>query len=838
MERITAEIRKETEKELAEAFQFDEQGRLVGRREGVVKISPPRSKEAMATIHDLYERLGFVVMSGEMTAKQNKKGEWRKEFAFRPNWAKLNKHDYNRDATGFAILTGEKSNTTVIDIDDPDTETNQQLMDLMTQCNLVAKTKKGYHYYWAYDPRIKQTTGDKLDTRNDGGCIFCEPSAVSAPSGEVVASYEFIKQPFEDEELLSLPDEVVEFLAKTDKRYVGGEEDETVRLPTMDATTTTSASNPTDTDPTLLKLAECITASDTYDEWLRNGLICYNERLGLDVWEVMSRKGRGYEEGACGRKWASFQSNKERKLTQATWWKWLKTHNAPKYWELMEERKDFWDKIALLNHKDIAKYFWNIHPDAYVWDEVLGWYSLTRENVWKHYDKSQPSGLKRHIADTLQDLAMETKKALLARYAKESEKETDAEKQKELLKRHQKQIADIHQAYKLFGSSEFCNGVIAFLPSFFEKDDLEKVMDMNRYVFAFSDGQCYDLSTGVKRSLVPTDYVSTTTGYPMPKTTNATVRKSIKQFLWGLFENADTQTYLEQVLASCLFGGNRWEEFYVLTGTGGNGKGVIAELMTNTFGGYYQPVDITLFTKPLERKDQPIPALVEARCKRVMMTTEPETDDKLQVGLIKKISGGDPIEARTLHSKHIVKYVPQYKVIFQMNGIPKLNKLDDGVKRRMRIIHFPFKFRSAEKMGSAENDRLADPDVKEHHCKSETWRNEFIQMLWETYQSIKSLKALKEPASVKEATEEYLDDNNPLKFWLETKFDLTKTETDRIGATDLKRMYCEDHSIDKMAMGDQQFAQALGFNGINRKRLTSGIVYTGLRRKAERVFDE
>lgn len=852
METITAEMREAAARDVSQMFTFDESGRLVGRRGGGVaeggckeqgfkEMSTPNSKEQMNPIHELYERLGFVVMSGAMTAKQNKKGEWRKEFAFRPNWAKLTKHDYNKKATGFAILTGEKSNVTVIDIDDPDTETNQQLMDLMTECNLVAKTKKGYHYYFAYDPRIKQTTGDKLDTRNDGGCIFCEPSIAKTPDGEVVASYEFIKQPFEDEELTALPDEVVEFLTQIDGRYVGAEtneEVEQVMLPTLETTTTTSASNPSEVDATLLKLAECITNNDTYDDWLRNGLICYNERLGLDVWEMMSRKARGYEEGACGRKWASFQREKERKVTQATWWKWLKTHNAAKYWELMEERKDFWDKIALLNHKDIAKYFWNIHPDAYVWEETLGWYSLTRENIWKHYDKSQPSGLKRHIADTLQDLAMETKKALLARYAKESEKETDADKQKELLKRHQKQIADIHNAYKLFGSSDFCNGVISFLPSFFEKEDLEQKMDMNRYIFAFGDGQCYDLVTGQKRSIVPSDYVSTTTGYPMPKTANATVRQRIRQFLWGLFENADTQTYLEQVLASCLFGGNRWEEFYVFTGSGGNGKGVIAELMKYVFGDYYQSVDITLFTKPLERKDQPIPALVEARCKRVMMTSEPETDDKLQVGLIKKISGGDPVEARTLHSKHIVKYVPQYKVIFQMNGIPKLNKLDDGVKRRMRIVHFPFKFRSADKMGGAETDRLADPDVKEHHCKSEEWRNEFVQMLWETYQSIKSLKALKEPQSVKEATEEYLDDNNPIKFWLDTKFTVTKSDNDRISAADLKRMYCEDHSLEKMVMGDQAFSASLAFNGINRKRVASGVLYTGLKRKANPFTEE
>lgn len=271
MERITAE---------------EQSGRGGGVAQGFKEMSLPNSKEMSA--HELYERLGFVVMSGAMTAKQTKKGEWRKEFAFRKDWAKLEKHDYNKKASGFAVLTGEKSNTTVIDIDDPESETNQQLMDLMTECNLVAQTKKGFHYYFAYDPRIKQTTGDKLDTRNDGGCIFCEPSIAKTPSGEVVASYEFIKTPFEGEELIAIPEEVIEFLTKLDGRYVGvetndEEEQEEVMIPTLEtSTTTTAASNPHESDAVLLKLAECITNNETYDDWVRNGLICYNERLGLD----------------------------------------------------------------------------------------------------------------------------------------------------------------------------------------------------------------------------------------------------------------------------------------------------------------------------------------------------------------------------------------------------------------------------------------------------------------------------------------------------------------------------------------------------------------------------
>lgn len=571
---------------------------------------------------------------------------------------------------------------------------------------------------------------------------------------------------------------------------------------------------------------------DNYDDWLKIGLICYNEKLSLELWDSLSKKSKAYEKGACAAKWASFAKERNgRKLSQATLWKWLKVDNPTAFYSLMEGRNDFWEILNLLNHKDIAKYFYNINPDAYLWCEELGWYALTKENVWKHYDKGQPSGLKRHIADTLQELAMDTKKTELAKYAKESAKVTEQDKQKDLLKKHTETIKFIHTAYKTFGTSEFCNGVISFLPSFFEMETLEEVMDMNRYIFAFSDG-LFDLKTCKFRGILPSDYVSTTTGYPMPKSSNKAYRKQVEEFLFGLFECEETKDYLMKVLSSCLFGGNRWEEFYAFTGSGGNGKGVIADLLKTTFGNYYHTVDNSLFTKPQERKDQPIPALVEARCKRIMMTTEPETDDKLQGGLIKKISGGDIIEARTLHSKHIVKYVPQYKVILQMNNIPKMSRIDGGIERRMRIIKFPFKFvaNPVEKY-----ERQGNPDVKEKYCKSEEWRNEFFLMMAEAYATIKDLKTLKVPKKVSDATGEYIDDNNPLKLWLNRYYHLTKNENDMVQASELKAAYLMDNQQERMA--DTTFKNLLGFNGIERKHTKTGNYYTGLERKSEQELE-
>jgi P4 family phage/plasmid primase-like protien len=565
---------------------------------------------------------------------------------------------------------------------------------------------------------------------------------------------------------------------------------------------------------------------DDYDYYIKIGWIFYNENLTLDDYKSVSKRSHKYDEQMICTHW-NLCKNKEKKLTAATLWMWLKETDIKKFNKLNLDRLDFWEKMQTINHKDIAKYFYNNNPNSYLWSETMGWYSLGNNNIWKSYNNSCPSGLKRHISDCLHEITMETKKNELEKYIKMSKKITDEDKQKIFTKKHQANMELIRVSIKQFGSSDFCNGVISFLPSFYELSNLEEVMDMNRNIFAFNDG-LFDLKTCSFRDIQPQDYVSTTTDYPYPKKNNSNARKELEDFTFNLFGCNNTKKYLLKVLSSCLFGGNRWEEFYCFTGTGGNGKGVICDLLKTVFGNYYISVDSSLFTKPSDKKDQPVPALVEARTKNIMMTTEPESDDRIQGGMIKKMTGGDAVEARTLNSKHIFKYVPKYKVILQMNNIPKMTKIDGGIQRRMRIINFPFKFLPKEKITDNTIHKLGDPDVKNIKCKSIEWRDEFLLMLTEIYKTIKDDKSLIAPDSVNAITNDYIDDNNPVKNWLNTYYMKTNKETDKIKSSKLLIQFIED---DNKQITEKSFNELLEFNGIKKKRFNDGNYFLGLIRK-------
>jgi len=592
--------------------------------------------------------------------------------------------------------------------------------------------------------------------------------------------------------------------------------------------TISQATQASHVDDTLLRLLYETDAKhfDNHHEWIRIGFVCINEGISLEHFTEASKKSVHWSDitspGWIADQWESFiKSQSTKKATQATLWHWLKQDNPALFRELNKSRDDLKNLLENLNHNDTAKYFWNENPDQYVYHPKMGWYMLEANNVWTESDERFPPRMKQKIATTLQKAVLDAKKTLAARHAEEM---ADTEDTTALLKKYKAEMSTIKQCYNKLGSSDFINGVLSFISAYYTRDDLQELLNKNTNLFTFED-KVYDLVKKEFRDIRPDDWVSITTGYDAPESSDPTMRQELNDFLYGLFENQDTATYVLRLMSSCLCGVNRWEELYIMTGSGSNGKGVIAQLMKLVFGAYYYSVDVSLFTKPVKNRDQALPALVESRHSRVMMSTEPEKDDLLQTGILKKVAGDDDVEARTLHSKVIHTYKPPYKVFIQTNGIPKLNTLDGGIQRRLRVIPFPFKF-VASPVG--ETQRQGDPDVKHIKCKSIAWRDEMMLMLLESIGEIKGWKSLPMPTAVMEATTEYLSENDPVGTWLRENCEITADSADTIKARDLYGAY--EQSVTR-PISNVKFASGLAYNGVEKKKTTTNTVYMGIKWK-------
>lgn len=72
---------------------------------------------------------------------------------------------------------------------------------------------------------------------------------------------------------------------------------------------------------------------DEYEDWLKIGMICFNEDMDVSIWDTASQRSLKYKSGDCETKYKSFVKSN---LTIATLWEWLKQDN-PTVWNGLKQ---------------------------------------------------------------------------------------------------------------------------------------------------------------------------------------------------------------------------------------------------------------------------------------------------------------------------------------------------------------------------------------------------------------------------------------------------------------------------------------------------------------------
>ena len=549
---------------------------------------------------------------------------------------------------------------------------------------------------------------------------------------------------------------------------------------------------------------------DYYPDWIRIAFVMFNEGFTLAELTEFSKKSAKWNASQSPEwirgKWRNFRKGH---LTQALLWKWLEADDKDKYGELAKKRMDFWALVKSASHAETARFFYNLKPDAYLYNEKLGWYSLLPNGVWKLYER-HPSSLLSDIFDTF-------KPAIREHIGTLDLLESDEEKAKIIKKKFESLI----KFNKAIGTKSFNDGVIAFLPMCYCDDDLDKKMDENRNLIAFSD-MVYDLDKHEARPIAPGDYICLNTGYVYPKKRFPEARAELLDCIRSVFEqNPEASpnalgaltSYVLKTISLCLHGNKKYEMFFIWTGSGRNGKGLIADMVKRVLGDYFHTIPHTILTKGDDKKDGTCPPLAKAKGKRCVMATEPEATDKLQVAIIKQWTGNDMITARDLY-KSTVQFVAQFNLFLQTNGIPQMNRVDGAIGQRTRIIEFPNKFVDVP---TEPHHKKININLKEKIAKSPEWRDEFWHLLIDAYRLMEA-DGLDEPGCVADKSKDYMDGQNPVKEWLEANFQTGLPKHDKrfyIGADVLRTQFV---SMTRHDIGADVFKTAMEGLGMSQKK--------------------
>ena len=95
--------------------------------------------------------------------------------------------------------------------------------------------------------------------------------------------------------------------------------------------------------------------------------------------------------------------------------------------------------------------------------------------------------------------------------------------------------------------------------------------------------------------------------------------------------------------------------------------------------------------------------------------------ERLQVGIMKELTGGDKIIARKLHNEPF-EFKPQFNMVCTCNQLPKVPADDGGTWRRIRVVKFTSVLKENPDVENP-NEFPLDPQLGE---KMKKWRHAFF----------------------------------------------------------------------------------------------------------------
>jgi putative DNA primase/helicase len=233
--------------------------------------------------------------------------------------------------------------------------------------------------------------------------------------------------------------------------------------------------------------------------------------------------------------------------------------------------------------------------------------------------------------------------------------------------------------------------------------------------------------------------------------------------------------YQMRVYGYALTGDVTEQALFLQIGEGGNGKGVLNDLISRDImgrvpDGYSCVIPIEALLAPKgERHPTELTGLWHAR---LALARESDEGVRWNEGRIKSLTGGDPVQARKMRQDYN-EFEPTHKLLAFGNSTPTMRSADQhAMKRRVQMTNFPQKW-------DDEADE-ANHVLKADKLLSERLRAEapgILAKLIEGCLDWQKRKSLEPPQTVREASRKYLAQQNVILRWLDERCDRTDPAT-------------------------------------------------------------
>src|SRR5581483_4160723 len=281
-------------------------------------------------------------------------------------------------------------------------------------------------------------------------------------------------------------------------------------------------------------------------------------------------------------------------------------------------------------------------------------------------------------------------------------------------------------------------------------------------------------------------------------------------FLKRILPAPEVRAFVQRLFGYAMLGEVREHVMPIFTGTGANGKSTLRDAIAEAFGDYAIEVDPAIL---MESKHERHGAFkMRLRGARLAFCSETEKGRRFAEATMKRLVGGEPIEANLMH-KNPIQFDPSHTLVMLTNHLPSVSGDDPAVWRRILVVPFDVVI--------PEDER--DPTLPERLKKAAPAVLRWVYDGWCDYER----EGLAPPEVVKVRTQEYQAASDVLGRFLDERTIPSPHGTVR--ARELFNAWTSwCHASGEQSGTEKAFAESLANRGYTKKERNTGRVYVGL----------
>ncbi|UVT31250.1 DNA primase/polymerase [Gordonia phage OtterstedtS21] len=175
-----------------------------------------------------------------------------------------------------------------------------------------------------------------------------------------------------------------------------------------------------------------------------------------------------------------------------------------------------------------------------------------------------------------------------------------------------------------------------------------------------------------------------------------------ENYLNKVLPDLELREFVQRAFGAALGGPGKERLMYFLYGPSTTGKSTMIRLIEEALGDYSMPINLNIF-----KNAKLNPALGEAMDRRVVVASEVSLETGMDEGIVKQITGNDPLSVEYKNSNHMKRGIFKATVAIATNVPPRIKGADDALYRRLCVMPFNERLTS-------ENPNFVDDFVRKN----------------------------------------------------------------------------------------------------------------------------